>query len=169
MPQLVGVAAIPLNLTVLVPCVVPKFVPVIVTEVPTASEFGLRLVMAGAITPVPASGIDIGTIFALFEILRLPILAPVAVGEKVTLAVQLLDVPKGDKATQLSVSEKSPLAARFEIEILSILALVSVNCCGPLDVPTLCPGKVSEAGETTILGGETFTGIGTWTDCPETV
>jgi hypothetical protein len=96
MPQLVGVATIPLNLTVLVPCVVPKFVPVIVTEVPTAPEFGLRLVMAGAITPVPPSGIDIGTIFALFEILRLPVLAPVAVGEKVTLAVQLLDAPKGD-------------------------------------------------------------------------
>ena len=33
--QLVGVAAVPLNVTVLVPCVAPKFVPVIVTEVPT--------------------------------------------------------------------------------------------------------------------------------------
>ena len=29
--QLVGVAGIPLNVTVLVPCVAPKFVPVIVT------------------------------------------------------------------------------------------------------------------------------------------
>ena len=45
--QLVGVATIPLNVTVLVPCVAPKFVPVIVTEVPTVPEFGLRLVIFG--------------------------------------------------------------------------------------------------------------------------
>ena len=32
-PQLVGVPAVPLNVTVLVPCVAPKFVPVIVTDV----------------------------------------------------------------------------------------------------------------------------------------
>jgi hypothetical protein len=37
--QLVGVpAAVPLNVTVLVPCVIPKFVPVIVTGVPTAPD-----------------------------------------------------------------------------------------------------------------------------------
>ena len=36
--QLVGVAAVPLNFTVLVPCVAPKFVPVIVTDVPTGPE-----------------------------------------------------------------------------------------------------------------------------------
>jgi hypothetical protein len=46
-PQLVGVATVPLNVTVLVPCVAPKFVPVIVTEVPTVPEFGLRLVIFG--------------------------------------------------------------------------------------------------------------------------
>jgi hypothetical protein len=36
--QLVGVPAVPLNVTVLVPCVVPKFVPVIVTAVPIAPD-----------------------------------------------------------------------------------------------------------------------------------
>lgn len=46
--QLDGVADVPLNLTVLVPCVEPKFTPVTVTEVPTEPEAGLRLVMAGA-------------------------------------------------------------------------------------------------------------------------
>src|SRR5437879_1541470 len=46
-PQLVGVAAVPLNVTVLVPCDVPKFVPVIVTEVPTCPEEGFRPVMLG--------------------------------------------------------------------------------------------------------------------------
>jgi len=33
--QLVGVPAVPLNVTVLVPCAAPKFVPVIITAVPT--------------------------------------------------------------------------------------------------------------------------------------
>ena len=33
--QLVGVPTVPLNATVLVPCVAPKFVPLIVTGVPT--------------------------------------------------------------------------------------------------------------------------------------
>src|SRR5260221_8194843 len=41
--QLVGVAAVPLNVTVLVPCVAPKFVPVIVTAVPTGPFVGDRL------------------------------------------------------------------------------------------------------------------------------
>jgi hypothetical protein len=45
--QLVGVPAVPLNVTALVSCAAPKFVPVIVTEVPTAPEFGVRLVMPG--------------------------------------------------------------------------------------------------------------------------
>src|SRR6516165_350156 len=43
--QLVAVAATPLNVTVLVPCVAPKFAPVIVTWVPTAPELGFRLVI----------------------------------------------------------------------------------------------------------------------------
>jgi hypothetical protein len=43
----VGVDATPLNFTVLVPCVAPKFVPVITTDVPTTPEVGLRLVIVG--------------------------------------------------------------------------------------------------------------------------
>jgi len=46
-PQLVGVAAVPLNLTVLVPWLLPKWVPVIVTDAPTAPEVGDRLVIVG--------------------------------------------------------------------------------------------------------------------------
>jgi hypothetical protein len=45
--QLVAVAVVPLNLTVLVPCEVPKFVPEIVTEAPTAPVVGDKLVMVG--------------------------------------------------------------------------------------------------------------------------
>src|SRR5712664_452990 len=49
--QLVGVATVPLNLTVLVPCVAPKFAPVIVTEVPTSPDVGFRVVMLGPAAP----------------------------------------------------------------------------------------------------------------------
>ena len=45
--QLVGMAAVLLKVTVLVPCEVPKFVPVIVTEVPAGPDVGERLVMLG--------------------------------------------------------------------------------------------------------------------------
>ena len=46
--QIVGVAIVPLNVTVLVPWVAPKFVPAIVTELPTGPNIGLILAMAGA-------------------------------------------------------------------------------------------------------------------------
>ncbi len=42
--QLVGVAVVPLNVTVLVPFVDPKFAPAIVTDVPTGPLAGDRLV-----------------------------------------------------------------------------------------------------------------------------
>jgi hypothetical protein len=44
---LVGVAVVPLKATVLFPCVVPKFVPAIVTGAATAPALGLRLVIFG--------------------------------------------------------------------------------------------------------------------------
>ncbi len=46
--QLVGTVATPLKVTVLVPCDDPKFVPVIVTDVPTSPRGGVRLATAGA-------------------------------------------------------------------------------------------------------------------------
>jgi hypothetical protein len=48
--QLFGVAFTPPKVTVLVPCVAPKFAPVITTAVPTAPEPGLTLVMFGDVT-----------------------------------------------------------------------------------------------------------------------
>jgi hypothetical protein len=45
--QAVGVATVPLNATVLVPCVAPKFAPVIVTAVPTGPDVGLSVVIDG--------------------------------------------------------------------------------------------------------------------------
>ena len=46
--QLAGVAAVPLKVKVLVPCVVPKFAPLMVTEVPTGPDVGDKLVILGA-------------------------------------------------------------------------------------------------------------------------
>ena len=44
----VTVAVVPLNLTVLVPCVPPKFEPAIVTDVPTGPDAGVKPEMDGA-------------------------------------------------------------------------------------------------------------------------
>ena|SRR5690348_14044669 len=46
--QLVGVAMVPLNVTMLDPCEVPKFEPDIVTDVPTEPEFGATLAIAAS-------------------------------------------------------------------------------------------------------------------------
>ncbi len=49
--QLVGVAVVPLNFTVLVPCDAPKLEPVIVTDVPAGPVVGLKLAMFGTGVP----------------------------------------------------------------------------------------------------------------------
>src|SRR5579864_4924046 len=88
--QLVGVAAVPLNLTVLAPCVEPKFAPVIVTEVPTAPELGERLVMLGVelltvkLTPLLATPPTVTTTF--------PVVAPLGTGATMLVALQLVAV-----------------------------------------------------------------------------
>jgi hypothetical protein len=53
--QLVGVAVVPLKVTVLVPWDAPKFVPAIVTEVPTGPDVGLRELMLGGRVPLAAA------------------------------------------------------------------------------------------------------------------
>src|SRR5437660_6650605 len=89
-PQLVGVAAVPLNFTVLVPCVAPQFAPVIVTDVPTNPDVGFRLVMLGAgtvtvkLTPLLATPPTVTTTF--------PVVAPVGTGTTMLVALQLVGV-----------------------------------------------------------------------------
>lgn len=88
--QLVGVELIPLNVTVLVPWDAPKFVPAIVTEVPTAPEAGLRLVMLGGggmtvkLMPLLAWPPTVTTTF--------PVVAPVGTGTVMLVALQLVGV-----------------------------------------------------------------------------
>jgi hypothetical protein len=108
--QLVALAKTPLNVTVLVPCAVPKFMPEIVTEVPARPDVGFIAVMLGGVTPVPLSGIASGTISMLSGTLTVPVRLPATAGLNVTLIVHRPPTAIGDEDAQLSVSEKSPIA-----------------------------------------------------------
>src|SRR5258708_35535105 len=82
----IEVAVVPLNATVLVPCVVPKFVPVIVTDAPTAPIVGDRLVMFGAATTVNEEPL---LFTPLAFTTTLPVVAPVGTVATIDVAVQL--------------------------------------------------------------------------------
>jgi hypothetical protein len=80
------VAAVPLNSTVPLPCVEPKFVPVIVTDAPTAPDVGDRLVMLGAATTVN----DTPLLFTPLALTTtLPVVAPVGTVATIEVALQL--------------------------------------------------------------------------------
>jgi len=87
--QLVGVAVVPLNVTVLDPCEVPKFAPAMVIDVPTVPEFGVKLVMLGGmrtvkLTPLLAAPPTVTT--------TLPVVAPVGTGTAMLVTLQLVGV-----------------------------------------------------------------------------
>lgn len=85
--QLVGFAGVPLKATVLVPCVEPKFVPVIVTEVPTPLIVGDTAVIVGAdatvnATPLLVTPLTVTTTF--------PVVAPTGTVATIEVQLQLL-------------------------------------------------------------------------------
>ena len=85
--QLVGVAADPLNVTVLVPCVAPNPVPLIVTDVPGAPEFGDSPLMEGiTVNELPLLGCP-PTVTTTF-----PDVAPPGTGVTIEVALQLVGV-----------------------------------------------------------------------------
>src|SRR6266850_2215892 len=96
--QLAGVPDVPLKVTVLVPCVVPKFVPAIVTDVPTAPDVGFKLVMFGAdevtikFTPLLMSSAEPPPLGALVTT-TFPVAAPIGTGTTMLVALQLVGVP----------------------------------------------------------------------------
>jgi hypothetical protein len=99
--QLAGVAATPLNVTVLVPWVAPKFAPVIVTGAPTAAEDGDKLVMPGVGSTVNAAPVP----DKLFTVTTtLPEVAPTGTVTTIDVALQLV----GDAATPLKVTVLVP-------------------------------------------------------------
>jgi hypothetical protein len=87
--QVVGVAAVPLNVTVLAPCEVPKFVPAMVTAVPTVAEAGLRLEMLGVGRTVNASPL-LGAPPTVTT--TLPLVAAAGTGTTMLVALQLVGV-----------------------------------------------------------------------------
>jgi len=88
--QLVGVALVPLNLTVLVPCVEPKFDPVMVMQFPTAPDDADSALMLGGafvtvkLTPLLARPPTVTT--------TLPVLAPLGTEVPILVALQLVAV-----------------------------------------------------------------------------
>src|SRR5207245_9855954 len=102
--QLVGVALVPLKVTVLEPCVAPKFAPEIVTEVPTAPEVGDKFVIEGGgitvnETPLLARPFTVTT--------TLPVVAPLGTGATIEVALQLVGVA----ATPLNLTVLAPCLA----------------------------------------------------------
>jgi hypothetical protein len=87
--QLVTVAVVPLNFTVPLPWVAPKFVPVIVTAAPTAPVVTDRLVMCGATTTVKVTPLlgDPETVTT-----TLPVVAPLGTVAAMLVALQLVTV-----------------------------------------------------------------------------
>jgi hypothetical protein len=89
--QVVGVAAVPLNRTVLVPLVAPKFDPVIVTAVPIVPDVGDRLLMTGPGVEVTEKATPfLATLFTVKT--TDPLVAPPGTGATTRLALQLLGV-----------------------------------------------------------------------------
>src|SRR5882762_9125386 len=87
LPQVVGVAVVPLNFTVLVPCVEPKLLPVMVTDVPTGPVVGERFVMLGAATTVNKE-LLLATPFTATT--TFPVVAPVGTVATIDVWVQLV-------------------------------------------------------------------------------
>jgi hypothetical protein len=88
--QFVGVPLVPLKVTVLVPCVEPKFVPVMVTAVPTTPELGFMPVMFGGggltvkVTPLLDIPLTVAT--------TLPVVAPLGTVTAMLVAFQFVGV-----------------------------------------------------------------------------
>src|SRR4051812_15211179 len=85
----VGAAVVPLNVTVLVPCDAPKFVPAIVTAVPTGPLLGNRLVNVGAVVTVNATPL-LATPPAVTT--TLPLVAPAGTGTTMLVTDQVVGV-----------------------------------------------------------------------------
>jgi hypothetical protein len=120
--QLVTVAGIPLNLTVLLPWVDPKFDPAIVTDAPTAPEPGVRLVIAGAATTVK-----------LFPLLSTPLAC--------TMTFPVVP-PEGTVTTMLP---------ELQVVTVAVVPL-NLTVLLPWDEPKFAPAIVTEAPTAPVVG-----------------
>ena len=108
----IDIALAPLNVTVPLPCVDPKFVPVIVTDAPTGPDVVDRTVMLGAGTTVKADPL-LAT--PLTVTVTLPVVAPVG-----TVAQILVD-------DQLAI----------DVAVVPLNITVPLLCVGPKFVPVI--------------------------------
>ena len=119
--QLVGVAIVPLNVTVLVPFVAPNVVPAMVTDVPTQPVAGVSVVNTGGginvnINPLLASPPTVTTTF--------PVVAPAGTGTTMLVA----DHDVGVALVPLNVTVLVPFVApKF------VPAIVTAVPTGPVD------------------------------------
>lgn len=80
--------------------------------------------------------------------LRYPTLEPVWLGAKVTLTAHVAPAARGEEATQLSVSEKSPDAVTRVTRRLGLFVeFVKVTVCAVLVVPMFCEPNDNDVGE----------------------
>src|ERR1700730_547032 len=100
--QLLGLAAVPLKVTVLFPCVAPKLVPVIVISVPTVPEVWLRLVMLGGGGVTVKFAPLLGTPPTVTT--TLPVVPPAGTCTTMLVSLQLV----GDAAVPLKVTVLAP-------------------------------------------------------------
>jgi hypothetical protein len=132
--QLVAVAVVVLNLSVLVPCVEPKFVPVIVTTAPTAPDVGDRLVILGVARTVKFWPL---LFTPLAKTTTFPVVAPVGTGTLIVVALQLVGVP----AVPLNLTVLLPWVAP---------KLVPVTVTGVATAPEVGERLVIFGAETTV-------------------
>lgn len=117
--QPVGVAMIPLKVTRLDPCVAPKFVPLIVTEVPTEPDVVERLVILGVgvvtvkFTPLLAAPDTVTT--------TLPDFAPLGTGTPMLVILQLV----GEATTPLNVTLLVPCVAPKFVPVTVTAVLIA--------------------------------------------
>jgi len=88
-PPANGIAAVPLKVTVLVPCVEPKLAPVMVTLAPTGPDVSERLAMEGAVT---VKNLLLETPLAKTVTRILPELTPLGTATTIEVALQLVGV-----------------------------------------------------------------------------
>jgi len=113
--QLLAVADVPLKVTVLLPCVAPKLVPVIRTVLPTTPEAGDKLVMPGVCKTVNAAKL----LFSPFTCtITLPVIAPVGTENTICDEDQLDGVPVVPLiATELEPCEEPKLLPAIVSEL----------------------------------------------------
>src|SRR6266853_1952252 len=169
--QLVGVAVVPLNFTVLAPCVAPKFVPVLVTDAPIGPLVGERLVSVGAtvtvkLTPLLASALTVTT--------TLPVVAPAGTGATMLVADQLVGVA----VVPLNFTVLAPCVAPKLVPVIvtdvatgplvgerlvSVGATVTVNVtpllARPLTVTTTLPVVAPAGTGVTMLVADQLVGV----------